>query len=131
MVLREIKQQLADTKKSTEERMIQGQQNLDETQEAWQEAVARASEAEERARKLEQTISNLQEQLQVNQIHQQLWPPHQPEPTVTQVVQNSSSDTLMNAPAVQVAGNSSHDTTMEEPPLNNDDTEMSEVNRVI
>ena len=67
MVLWEIKQQLADMKKSAEERMIQGQQNLDETQEAWQEAVARASDAEEQARKLEQTISNLQEQLQVNQ----------------------------------------------------------------
>ena len=110
-----MEQQLVNMKNSIDERIFQG---IQETQEAWQEASARASEAEERARELEKTILNLEEQIQVERIHQQLWPPRQPE----------ARDTLMGEPATQVAGNSNHDTSMEEP--NDDDAEMREVNRI-
>lgn len=122
-----MEQQLANMKNSLDERIFQG---IQETQEAWQEASARASEAEERARELEKTISNLEEQLHVDRIHQQLWPPSQPEARDTHVVQRPSGDTLMGGPATQVAGNSNHDTSMEEPD-DDDDTEMREVNRII
>jgi hypothetical protein len=116
-----MEQQLADTRKSTEE------------------AIARASEAEERAKNLEQTVAFFQEQLQIDQVHRKLWPPNQLETPVAQVVQTSSPDTLMDEPAAQVAGNSTHDTPMVEEPAsdeinsnnrsNDDDTDMNEVNK--
>lgn len=125
--------QIADMEKSTNERLNQGRQYIEETQEAWQEAIMRASEAEKRTRELEKTVTLLQEQLHVNQIHQQLWAPHQSEPPAAQIVKSPSGDTTM--------GNSSHDTSMEEPASDerntngnsNDvdvDTDMSEVNRM-
>lgn len=117
-MVQEMEQQLADMKRSA-----------DETQEAWQEAIARASEAEERARQFEKTVSVLQEQLHVDQIHRQLWAPDRSEAPAAQVVESSNDDTLMEEPATQVVGNSSHDMSMEDHP-NDVDTEMNEVNRM-
>jgi hypothetical protein len=121
-----MERQLTDMKRSTEERIAQGEEVFQQTQEAWQEAIARASEAEKRAREFEETISRLQEQQQVDQIHQQLWP---------------NGDTLMKAPATQAVGNSSHDTSMEELASkrkdnkhsgdDDDDTDMEEVKSII
>lgn len=125
-----MEQRLADMKNSKDE-------CIQEAQEAWQGAITRASEAEERAMKLEKTVAILQEQLHVDQIHRQLWVPDQSKAPAGQVVQSSSGDTLMEEPAGQVGGNSSHDTSMEEPASdernsnrrsNDDDTDMSEVN---
>jgi hypothetical protein len=129
VMLQEAKQQLANIKISADER-------IQETQEACQAAIARASEAEERARELEKTVSSLQDQLHVDQVHRQLWPPHQSEGTVAQVVENSSGDALMEEPAVQGV-ETSHDTSMASHERNSnrhsndDDTDMSEVNRII
>jgi hypothetical protein len=132
VMLQEMERRLADLKKSTDERISQGESFFQEAQESWQEAVARASEAECRERELEKTVSHLQEQLHVDQIHRQLWPPHQSEAPVTQVAQGSSGDTLMDEPATQVVENSTPVTSMEEPnERNRDDTEMVEVNKII
>jgi hypothetical protein len=134
-MLQEMEQQLANVKKSTDERIMQEEQHIQETQEAWQEAIIRASEAEKRTRVLEKTVSSLQEQLHVDQIHRQLWAPDRSEAPAATVV----NDTLTEEPAMQVVGNSSHDTPMEGPASdesnndrrsNDDDTEMSEVNRM-
>jgi hypothetical protein len=111
-----MEQQLTEMKTSTDERIAQGEQDYQTTQEAWQEAIARASEAERRAEEFEKALSHLREQQQVDEIHKQLWP------------------------AGQAAGNSSHDTSMEEPASNegngnkgssDDDTEMDQVKSII
>lgn len=125
-MLREREDQLADMKKTTDERIIQGEQYIQETQEAWQEATTRATEAEKRAIELEKTVSSLEEQLHVDRIHQQLWPPNRSEAPAAQVVE--SSDTLMEEPTAQVVGDSSHNTSMHNNRCSNNDTDMNEVN---
>lgn len=118
-MLQEMERQLADMKKSADQQIMERDQCIQEAQDAWQEVTARASEAEKRARELENIVSSLQEQVHVDQIHQQL---------------NSSGDKSMEESATQVVGNSSHDTAMNEPVsderrrLNDDDTDMGEVN---
>jgi hypothetical protein len=127
-----MERRLADMKKSTDERISQGEHHFHEAQDTWQEAITRACEAEQRARELEITVSHLQEQLHIDRIQQQLWPPHQSEAPVMQVAQGSSGDTLMDEPATQVVGNSTPVTSMEVPNGRNiDDTEMDEVNKII
>ena len=108
-----MERQLIEMKRSTDERIAQGEQNYQETQEAWQDAIERASEAEKRARELEKKLALLQEQQQIDQIHQQLFP-HQSEALVAHVGQSSSGDMVMEEPVAQAVGNSSHDTPMEE-----------------
>ena len=55
------------------------QRLIEETTEAWQSAIARASEAEKQNREFEKTVSSLQEQLHVTQVQQQLWAPERSE----------------------------------------------------
>ena len=68
-----MEKQLADMKISMDERMIQAEQHVKQVEEAWQEAITRASQAEARARELEKTIAAWEEQEQVDRIHRQLW----------------------------------------------------------
>lgn len=68
-----MEKQLADMKISMDERMIQAEQHVKQVEEAWQEAITRASQAEARARELEKTIAAREEQEQVDRIHRQLW----------------------------------------------------------
>ena len=79
------------------------QRIIEETTEAWQSAVARASEAEK-------TVSSLQEQLHVQQ---QLWAPERPDiPTMIPNPINDKSMRIMEG-------------------IVNDDDEDMEVNRII
>lgn len=105
-MLRGMEQQLANMKKAADEHINERERQIQETQEGWQEAITRASEAEGRARELQNTVSSLQEQLHINQVHQQLWRPDQPLAPDAQETVNSStdSDTLMKEPA-QVMNN--------------------------
>ena len=133
-----MERQLTKMKRSTDEHIAQGEQD---SQEAWQEAIVQASSAEKWARELEKHLALLQEQQQIDQIHQQLFP-HQSEALVAHVGQSSSGDMQMEEPAVQTVGNSSHDMSMEELESNerngnkhssddDDDMEMGQVKSMI
>ena len=80
--------------RSTDEHMAQGEQDYQETQEAWQEAIMQASDAEIWARELKKILALLQEQQQFDQIHHQLFP-CQSEALVAHVGQSSSGDMQM------------------------------------
>lgn len=116
-MLQEMEQQLADMKNSTDQRITQAEKYIQETQEAWQDAVTRASQAEKQAREFEKAVSSLQEQLQVDQVHQQLWVPERSNMPTTQVTEDLGAKPI-------------NDESMDKECTRNDDTEMIEVNRI-
>ena len=138
--IQRMERQLTKMKRSTDECIAQGEQDYQETQEAWQEAIVQESNAEKQARELEKSLALLQEQQQIDQIHHQLFP-CQSEALVAHVGQSSSGDMQMEEPTTQAVGNSSHDMSMEELESNerngnkhssddDDDMEMGQVKSI-
>ena len=88
-------QQMADMKRTMDERLHQAEQGAQEAQEAWQDAVTRATMAEDRARGLEKAISSFQERKRVNNIHQQLCGPNHSEAPNQQIIAAPEEDDPM------------------------------------
>ena len=65
-----MEQQLAEVRSSTDERMKQAEQFVQDSQDGWQSADKRARQAEKRASELEKTIASFQKQQQVDRIDQ-------------------------------------------------------------
>ena len=84
-------QQMADMKRTMDERLHQAEQGAQEAQEAWQDAVTHATMAEDRARGLEKLISSFQEPQRVDNIHQQLCGPNHSEAPNQQIIGNLSA----------------------------------------
>ena len=72
--MQEMHQQMANMKSAMDEQLHQAQQGAQEAQEAWQDAVTRATTAEERARMLETEFSSFRDRQEVDvdqQLHRQ------------------------------------------------------------
>ena len=114
-----MEQELANMKASADEHINQVEHYSQKIEEALQEAIARASEAEMRVRELENIRVAQEEQSWRNSIHQWLWTPDRSGVPVPQVMGNSNTEPVQE----------SNMDAVEELPMQSD-MDMNEVNRM-